>query len=53
LAQKSTLHKDLTKYNKANGITPITTHVQATHPKLFAMKKQQFSAVIEYVIVHV
>jgi hypothetical protein len=36
LAQRSTLCKGLIKYNKTNDITPMTTHVQTTHPRWFA-----------------
>ncbi len=38
-AQISTLHKHLIKYNKVNGIIPMTTHVQIAHSKLFALKQ--------------
>ncbi len=39
LAHISILCKGLIKYNKINGITPIITHVQTAHLKLFAEKK--------------
>jgi hypothetical protein len=32
--------KGLIKYNKVHGITTMTTHVQTTHLKKFAMRKQ-------------
>jgi hypothetical protein len=32
--------KGIIKYNKVHGITPMTTHVQTTHLKLFALRKQ-------------
>jgi hypothetical protein len=35
-----TLYKGLIKYNKVNGMIPINIHVQTTHLKLFAQKKQ-------------
>ncbi len=35
LAQGSIVYKGLIKYNKTNGITPMTTHVQTAHPRLF------------------
>ncbi len=47
------LHKRLTKYNKVNGIIPMTIHVQIEHLKLFVSKKQQLSEVAKLVIVHV
>ncbi len=40
LVQTFTLHKGLITYNKVNGITPMITHVQIAHPKLFALRKQ-------------
>jgi len=39
LCQCSTLRKGLIKYGKINGITPIRTHVESTHPKLVARRK--------------
>jgi hypothetical protein len=39
LCQCSTLQKGLIKYSKINGITPMRTHVESTHPKLVACKK--------------
>jgi hypothetical protein len=47
------MRKGLTKYNKVNRITPVTTHVQTTHLKLFVLKKQQLSEVAEHHVVHV
>jgi hypothetical protein len=44
LGQISILCQGLVKYRKVNGITPMTTHVQTKHPKLFALRKQQLSA---------
>jgi hypothetical protein len=32
--------KGLIKYNKTIGITPMKTHVEITHPKLWAHRKQ-------------
>lgn len=49
MAQKFTLHKGLIKYNKVNGINPMTTHVQIAHLKLFTLKKQKFSMVARLV----
>jgi hypothetical protein len=40
LVQIFTLHKGLITYNKVNGITSMTTHVQITHAKLFDLRKQ-------------
>lgn len=40
LIQRSIMWKGLIKYNKVNGITPMTTQLQITHPKLFALRKQ-------------
>ncbi len=40
LVQRSTLCGGLIKYNKVNGITPMTIHVQTAHPRLFVQKKQ-------------
>ncbi len=40
-AQRSTLCKGLINYNKVNGITPTTIHVQIAHPRLFEQRKQQ------------
>ncbi len=34
LCQPSTLQKGLIKYGKINGITPMKTLVESTHPKL-------------------
>jgi hypothetical protein len=39
LCQCSTLRKGLIKYGKINGITPMRTHVEFTHPKLVACRK--------------
>jgi hypothetical protein len=41
--------KSLIKYNKINGIIPITIHVQTTHPRLFTQKKQLNENVAKYV----
>jgi hypothetical protein len=40
LTQRSTFHKGLIEYNKVNGITPMNTHVQTTHSKLFIQRKK-------------
>jgi hypothetical protein len=32
--------KGLIKYNKTNGTTPMKTHVETTHPKLWTQRKQ-------------
>jgi hypothetical protein len=40
LVQICILHKGLIAYNKVNGITPMITHVQIAHPKLFALRKK-------------
>ncbi len=42
-----TFYKGLIKYNKVNGMIPINTHVQTTHLKLFAQKKQFIDKVTE------
>jgi hypothetical protein len=39
LCQCSTLQKGLIKYGKINGITPMKTHVESTHPKLVVRRK--------------
>jgi len=46
------MRKGLIKYIKVNGITPMITYVQTTHPKLFALKKQQLNVVVEHAIIH-
>jgi hypothetical protein len=46
------MHKGLIKYNKVNGIIPMTTHVQTKHLKLFALNKQ-LSEVAKLVVVDV
>ncbi len=38
LAQRFIMRKGSIKYTKANGITPMITHVQVAHPKLFASR---------------
>ncbi len=53
LAQRFILCKGLIKYNKVNGITPMIMHVQITHLKLFALRKQQFNAMIKLITIHV
>ncbi len=53
LVQGSTLHKGLIKYGKTNIITPMITHVQSTHPRLFAQTKQQFSDKLAKPTIHV
>ncbi len=53
LVQRSILCKGLIKYNKVNGITPMTMHVQISHSKLFALRKQQLKEVTEHVTIHV
>jgi hypothetical protein len=35
--------KGLIKYNKSNGIIPMKTHVEITHPKLWAQRKHIYS----------
>jgi hypothetical protein len=35
VTQRFTFHKGLIEYTKVNGITPMNTHVQTTHSKLF------------------
>ncbi len=39
--------KGLIQCNKVNGITPMNIHVQTTHLKLFALKKQQLNEVAQ------
>jgi hypothetical protein len=39
LCQCFTLQKDIIKYDKINGITPMRTHVEFSHPKLVAYRK--------------
>jgi hypothetical protein len=39
LCQRFTLQKGHIKYGKTNGITPMKTHVESTHPKLVACRK--------------
>ncbi len=34
-------------------MTPTTIHVQTTHMKLFALKKQLFNEIVEHVVIHV
>jgi hypothetical protein len=50
LMQIFTLYKGLIKYNKVNGMIPINTHVQTTHLKLFAQKKQLMEKVTKTTI---
>ncbi len=52
LVQKSIMLKGLIKYSNINGMTSMTIHVQTTHPKLFALKKQLFNEVVEHVVIH-
>ncbi len=52
MAQRFIMHKGLIKYNKVNGITPMTIHVQTTHLKLFVLKKQQLGEVAKPNVVH-
>jgi hypothetical protein len=40
-SQSSVLKKGLSKYDKINGITPMKTHVDYVHPKLFIQRKSQ------------
>ncbi len=47
-AQRFTLQKGFIKYGKINGITPMRTHLESTHPKLVACKKL---AIIEELVV--
>jgi hypothetical protein len=44
LCQYSTLQKNLIKYGKINGITPMKTHVEYAHPKLVACKMVAITA---------
>jgi hypothetical protein len=54
LIQGSTLCKGLIKYGKTNNnITCMITHVQTTHPRLFAHTKQQFSDKLAKPTIHV
>ncbi len=46
------MHKGLIKYNKVDGINLMNIYVQIAHPKLFAMKKQQFNVVVEPIAIH-
>ncbi len=39
LSQSFILKKSLIEYNKINGITPMKTHVDFAHPKLFIQRK--------------
>jgi hypothetical protein len=39
LCQCFILQKCIIKYGKINGITPMKTHVESTHPKLVARRK--------------
>ncbi len=48
LCQRSTLRKSLIKYGKINGITPMKTHVEFTHPKLVVHTKL---AIVEELVV--
>jgi hypothetical protein len=43
LVQRSTLGKGLIKFNKANGINPMTIHVQIADLRLFGQKNQQLN----------
>jgi len=52
LAQRSIMHKGLINYNKVDGINPMSIYVQITHLKLFVMRKQQFSVVVEPTTIH-
>ncbi len=40
LVQISIMHKGLIKYNKVDGINPMSIYVQIAHSKLFVMRKQ-------------
>jgi hypothetical protein len=40
LTQQSILHKGLIKCSKTYDITPMKTHVETTHPKLWLHRKQ-------------
>jgi hypothetical protein len=46
------MRKGLVKYNKVDGIIPMSIHVQIAHLKLFALRKQQLSVVVEPTIIH-
>ncbi len=52
LVQKCIKCKGLIKYIKVHGSDPMTTYVEITHPKLFAIRKQQFNVVAEPSIIH-
>jgi hypothetical protein len=52
VAQRSIMHKGLIKYNKVDGINPMSIYVQIAHMKLFAMRKQHFSVVVEPTTIH-
>jgi len=52
MVQKSIMLKGLIKCSNINGMTPMTIHVQTTHRKLFALKKQLFNEVVEHVVIH-
>ncbi len=43
LSQSFVLRKGLIKYNKINGISPMTTHVDFIHPGLFVQRKSQLA----------
>ncbi len=46
------MQKCFIKYIKVNGITPMITYVQTTHPKLFALRKQQLNVVAKTTSIH-
>jgi hypothetical protein len=52
LAQKSIMHKGLIKYNKVDGINPMSIYVQIAHLKLLVMRKQRFNAAVEPTTIH-
>ncbi len=41
LSQSFVLEIFLIKYNKINGLTPMKTHIDITHPRLFVLRKTQ------------
>ncbi len=53
LAQRSIMRKGLVKYNKVDGIIPMSIHVQIAHLKLFTLRKQQLNVVVEPTTIHV
>jgi hypothetical protein len=46
------MHKGLIKYNKIDGINPMSIYVQIAHLKLFVTRKQWFNVVVEPTTIH-